>query len=52
MSGGHRRPAGRASREAAVDAVAVGIVGNDERALFGLRAVAKAAPATTSAART
>src|SRR5262249_6951320 len=37
IGGGNRRPAGRAARETAVDPVAVGIVGNDERTLFGLR---------------
>src|SRR5262249_23668797 len=37
IGGGNRRPAGRAARETAVDPVAVGIVGNDEGALFGLR---------------
>src|SRR5262249_31659487 len=37
IGGGNRRAAGRAGGETAVDAIAVGIVGNDEGALFGLR---------------
>src|SRR5262249_23406374 len=37
IGGRNRRPADRAGGETAVDAVAVGIVGNDEGALFGLR---------------
>src|SRR5262249_26791701 len=37
IGGGSRRPAVRAGRETAVDPVAVGIVGNDEGTLFGLR---------------
>src|SRR5262249_29858660 len=37
IGGRNRRAAGRAGGETAVDAVAVGVVGNDERALFGLR---------------
>src|SRR5438132_578853 len=37
IGGGHGRAAARAAGETAVDAVAVGIVGDDERTLFGLR---------------
>ena len=37
IGGGDRHPATRAGRQAAVDAVAVGIVGDDEGALLGLR---------------
>src|SRR5262249_29972466 len=37
IGGRNRRAAGRAGGETAVDAVAVGVVGNDEGALFGLR---------------
>src|SRR5215831_10135727 len=37
IGGGHGGAAARAGGETAVDAVAVGIVGDDERTLFGLR---------------
>src|SRR5262249_12402610 len=41
IGGGNRRATGRAGGETAVDAIAVGIVGNDEGALFGLRRTAE-----------
>ena len=49
IGGGNHHPAACAGRQTAVDAIAVGIVADDEYPRFGLRSRA-AAPAMTSAA--